>query len=37
MKDFEEIDFEKDNLERCSVCSVGVVVVSGGELVDSFY
>jgi exonuclease len=37
MKDFAAIDFETANFERCSVCSVGVVVVRGGELVDSFY
>ena len=37
MQDFAAIDFETANLERCSVCSVGVVVVRGGEIVDSFY
>ena len=37
MKDFAAIDFETANFERCSVCSVGVVVVRSGELVDSFY
>ena len=37
MQDFAAIDFETANFERCSVCSVGVVVVRGGEIVDSFY
>ena len=37
MQDFAAIDFETANFERCSVCSVGVVVVREGEIVDSFY
>lgn len=37
MKDFAAIDFETANFERSSVCSVGVVIVRGGEIVDSFY
>ena len=37
MQDFAAIDFETANNERSSVCSVGVVVVRGGEIVDSFY
>ena len=37
MKDFAAIDFETANECRSSVCSVGVVVVRGGEIVDSFY
>ncbi len=37
MKDFAAIDFETANECRCSVCSVGVVVVREGEIVDSFY
>lgn len=37
MKDFAAIDFETANGERTSVCSVGVVVVRGGEIVDTFY
>ena len=37
MLDFAAIDFETANAERCSVCSVGVVVVRGGEIVDRFY
>ena len=37
MQDCAAIDFETANFERCSVCSVGVVVVRGGEIVDSFY
>lgn len=37
MQDFAAIDFETANFERTSVCSVGVVVVRGGEAVDTFY
>lgn len=37
MQDFAAIDFETANSSRSSVCSVGVVVVRGGEFVDSFY
>ena len=37
MRDFAAIDFETANNERTSVCSVGVVIVRAGELVDSFY
>ncbi|MCR4765388.1 MAG: 3'-5' exoribonuclease [Bacteroidaceae bacterium] len=37
MQDFAAIDFETANFERSSVCSVGIVVVRNGELVDSFY
>ncbi|GAB6982645.1 3'-5' exonuclease [Prevotella dentasini] len=37
MKDFAAIDFETANFERSSVCSVGVVIVRNGEIVDSFY
>ena len=37
MKDFAAIDFETANECCSSVCSVGVVVVRGGEIVDSFY
>lgn len=37
MKDFAAIDFETANSERSSVCSVGIVVVRGGEIVDSYY
>ena len=37
MKDFAAIDFETANYERSSVCSVGVVIVRGGEIVDKFY
>ncbi len=37
MQDFAAIDFETANGERSSVCSVGVVVVRGGEVVDTFY
>ena len=37
MQDFAAIDFETANNERSSVCSVGVVIVRGGEMVDTFY
>lgn len=37
MQDFAAIDFETANYERSSVCSVGVVIVRGGEIVDKFY
>lgn len=37
MRDFFAIDFETANGQRSSVCSVGIVIVNGGEIVDSFY
>ena len=37
MKDFAAIDFETANGRRTSICSVGVVVVRGGEVVDTLY
>ena len=37
MNDFAAIDFETANENRCSVCSVGVVIVRDGKIVDSFY
>jgi DNA polymerase-3 subunit epsilon len=37
MTEFAAIDFETANECRSSVCSVGVVIVRGGEIVDSFY
>ena len=37
MKDFAAIDFETANEHQSSVCSVGVVVVREGEVVDTFY
>ena len=37
LKDFAAIDFETANGERSSVCSVGVVVVRGGVVTDTFY
>lgn len=37
MRNFAAIDFETANNERTSVCSVGVVIVRDGEIVDSFY
>jgi DNA polymerase-3 subunit epsilon len=37
MNDFAAIDFETANEQPSSVCSVGVVVVRCGQIVDSFY
>ena len=37
MKDFAAIDFETANGQRSSVCSVGVVIVRSGKIVDKFY
>lgn len=37
MQDFAAIDFETANNERSSVCSVGIVIVQGGKIVDRFY
>lgn len=37
MQDFAAIDFETANNERSSVCSVGIVIVRNGAIVDSFY
>lgn len=37
MLDFAAIDFETANEQPSSVCSVGVVIVRDGEIVDTFY
>lgn len=37
MENFAAIDFETANNERTSVCSVGVVIVRNGKIVDTFY
>ena len=37
MRDFAAIDFETANEYPCSVCSVGVVIVRDGKIVDRFY
>ena len=37
MRDFAAIDFETANNERSSVCSIGIVVVRDGEIVETFY
>ena len=37
MENFAAIDFETANNERTSVCSVGVVIVRDGKIVDTFY
>ena len=37
MTDFAAIDFETANEQPSSVCSVGIVVVLGGRIVDSYY
>lgn len=37
MDNFVAIDFEIANGERTSVCSVGVVIVKGGLIIDRIY
>lgn len=37
MKNFVAIDFETANKEYTSVCSIGIVIVRNGEIVDRFY
>ena len=37
MQDFAAIDFELANKEKTSICSIGLVVVRGGQIVDTFY
>lgn len=37
MKSFAAIDFETANEFRTSLCSVGIVVIKNGDIVDSFY
>lgn len=37
MPDFAAIDFETANGRRSSVCSIGIVIVREGEIVDRFY
>lgn len=37
MTDFAAIDFETANAQRTSICSVGLVIVRNGHIVDSFY
>jgi DNA polymerase-3 subunit epsilon len=37
MKDFAAIDFETANQYRTSICSVGLVIVRNGEIVDRYY
>ena len=37
IRDFIAIDFETANQHPSSVCSVGVVMVRDGQMVDSFY
>lgn len=37
LRDFAAIDFETANEQLSSVCSVGVVVVRDGKIVDRFY
>ena len=37
MRDFAAVDLETANEQPSSVCSVGVVIVRDGEIVDSFY
>lgn len=37
LQDFAAIDFETANRCRQSVCSVGIVIVRGGKITDTFY
>lgn len=37
LRDFAAIDFETANREATSVCSIGVVIVRDGGIVDRFY
>jgi len=37
MDNFAAIDFETANSQQSSVCSVGIVIVRDGKIVDSFY
>ena len=37
MKDFVAIDFETANASRSSICSVGIVIVRDGGIVDKIY
>jgi DNA polymerase-3 subunit epsilon len=37
IRDFIAIDFETANQQPSSVCSIGVVMVRNGQIVDSFY
>ncbi|MFA6873194.1 MAG: 3'-5' exonuclease [Bacteroidaceae bacterium] len=37
MKNFVAIDFETANSKRTSICSVGIVIVRNGEIVDTLY
>lgn len=34
---FAAIDFETANRQPCSICSIGVAIVDGDQVVDSFY
>ena len=37
MDNFVAIDFETANFAQSSVCSVGLVIVKDGEIVDNYY
>jgi len=37
IRDFAAIDFETANEQLSSVCSIGIVIVRGGEIVKRFY
>lgn len=37
MKDFVAIDFETANRESTSICSIGMVIVRDGIIIDRFY
>jgi DNA polymerase-3 subunit epsilon len=37
MRDFAALDFETANYNRSSICSIGLVIVRGGVIVDKVY
>lgn len=37
MQNFAAIDFEAANGKRTSICSIGLVIVRNGEIVDTYY
>jgi DNA polymerase-3 subunit epsilon len=37
MNNFAAIDFETANYNPSSVCSVGIVIVQGGQIVEKIY
>lgn len=37
MKDFAAIDFETANKYSCSICSIGLIIVKEGEIINRYY